>query len=416
LEIEESGKEEVHMRRLWTFVSLALVLVLLCMSMVAACGESTPEEGGRIKIGALLSLTGGASYWGIGWKYGIEMAVEEVNEEGGFVVGGKQYTLEVVYYDDKYSATDAVAGINKLISVDNVTFVIGPLGSPAMLAIAPITEEEKVLVLGAGSSADRLGPDKPLTFSINMTGKEMQPAVHEYARENYPDLKTWYGIVPDNEVGHSDQAIIGPRIEAAGWTILGWEFYDPATTDFYPLLTKMMAKNPDMIDTVTSSPGPVALIWKQLHELGYEGLKLSCAPVAPAQLLSVASAEAAEGGITATFDYEQEYLILESETELRQEAVDRYGATGYDISRVAEGGWDPVQLLVQGMKAAGTVEDTEAIAEAIADLEIDLPDGRKSFGGEETFGIKRMIQGEVMVGVWEDGAYHHKERIRVTIP
>ncbi len=404
------------LRKSWWMAILLALAVLVALPTVPGCGDSEPGAGGTIKIGALLSLTGGAAYWGVGWKNGIEMAVEDVNANDGFVVGDKRYTLEVVYYDDKYSATDAVAGINKLISVDNVKFVIGPLGSPSMLAIAPITEEEKVLVLGAGSSADRLGPSKPLTFSINMTGKEMQPAVHQYVRENYPTLKTWYGIVPDNEVGHSDQAIIGPRIEAAGWTVLGWEFYDPATTDFYPLLTKIMAKNPDMIDTVTSSPGPVALVWKQLHELGYGGLKLSCAPVAPAQLLTVASAAAAEGGITATFDYEQEYLILASEADLRAKAVARYGATGYDISRVAEGGWDPVQLLVAGMKAAGTVEDTEAVAEAIADLTIDLPDGKKSFGGEQTFGIKRMIQGEVMVGVWEGGAYHHKERIRVTIP
>jgi branched-chain amino acid transport system substrate-binding protein len=395
---------------------LLLLAVVLCVPAVTACGDSEPEEGGTIKIGALLSLTGGASYWGLGWKYGIEMALEEINGEGGIEVDGKTYTLEAVYYDDKYSATDAVTGINKLISVDNVKFVIGPLGSPAMIAIAPITEEAGVLVLGAGSDPARLGPDKPHMFSINMTGKEMQPAVHEYIRDNYPDLETWYGIVPDSEVGHSDHDVIDPRITDAGWDVLGWEFYDTQATDFYPLLTKMMAENPDMIDTVTSSPGPVALIWKQLHELGYEGLKVSCAPVAPAALLDVAGAEAVEGGITATFDYEQDYLILPAETEFRERAVAEYGATGYDISRVVEGGWDPVTLLIEAMKGAGTVEDTDAIADYLEDIELELPDGTKSFGGEETFGIKRMIQGEVMVGVWEDGEYHHKARISVEIP
>ncbi|RLC93427.1 MAG: hypothetical protein DRI39_05720 [Chloroflexi bacterium] len=402
--------------RVGKIMCLLLLAVVVCVPAVTACGDSEPEEGGTIKIGALLSLTGPASYWGLGWKYGIEMAIEELNEAGGIEVAGKTYTLEVVYYDDKYSATDAVTGINKLISVDNVKFVIGPLGSPAMIAIAPITEEAGVLVLGAGSDPDRLGPDKPLMFSINMTGKEMQPAVHQYIRDNYPELDTWYGIVPDSEVGHSDHDIIDPRIRDAGWEVLGWEYFDPQATEFYPLLTGMIAENPDMIDTVTSSPGSVALIWKQLHELGYEGLKVSCAPVAPAQLMEVAGAEACEGGITATFDYEQDYLIRPEEKEFRERAVERYGATGYDISRVVEGGWDPVMILVESMKGAGTVEDTEAIADYMEGIEIELPDGTKSFGGEETFGIKRMIQGEVMVGQWEDGEYHHKARISVEIP
>lgn len=411
--------------------AMILLLVLGLVSALAGCGENGEPTNGNgtngngtngepteevLKIGALLSLTGPASYWGLGWKYGIEIAVEELNEQGGITVDGTTYTFEVVFFDDKYSATEAVTGINKLISVDNVKFVIGPLGSPAMIAIAPITEEAGVLVLGAGSAPERLGPDKPHMFSINMTGKEMQPAVHQWVVDIYPDLNTWYGIVPDNEVGHSDKTVIDPRIKEHGWTVLGWEFYDPSATDFYPLLTKMLAKNPDMIDTVTSSPGIAALIWKQLHELGYEGLKLSCAPIAPAQLLEVAGAEAAEGGITATFDYEQDYLILPAEKEFREKAVARYGATGYDISRIVEGGWDPVMLLVEAMKGAGTVEDTDAIADYLADIELDLPDGTKSFGGEETFGIKRMICGDVMVGQWIDGEYRHLARVTPEIP
>ena len=397
-------------------VSLLLLSVLVCMCVLTGCGEAEPE-GRTLKIGALLSLTGAASYWGMGWKYGIEMAVEEINEQGGITVDGKTYELEVIYYDDKYSATDAVTGINKLVFVDDVKFVIGPLGSPAMIAIASITEEEEVLVLGAGSAPERLGPDKPHMFAINMTGKEFQPAVHAWVKEQYPELKTWYGIVPDNEVGWSDVDVFTPRIEALGWEILGWELYDPATTDFYPLLTKIMAEDPDMIDTCTSLPSSFCLIWKQLYELGYEGLTMaSGGGTAPSQVLEIAGAEAVEGNIMAWIDYQQDYLILESEKEFRDRAIAEYGSTGYDIPRVVEGGWDPVMLLVEAIKGAGTVEDTDAIADYLEDIELELPDGVKNFGGEETFGIKRMIQGDVMVGQWQNGEYHHLARVHPEVP
>jgi branched-chain amino acid transport system substrate-binding protein len=397
-------------------VTLLLILVLILTS--AGCGgkEEGSSEVVTLKLGVSLPLTGAASYWGIGWQHGIELAVDDINEQGGFEVDGQKYTFKVIEWDDKGSATEAVAGAKKLVEQDQVQYMIGPILTGGMLAVYPTTEAAKVICLGAGSSPERLGPTKPHMFSINMTGKEYGPALFQYIRDNYPDAKTFYGMASNDETGWSDVQVFTPRLKAMGFQLIGWELYDPATTDFYPVLTKIMAKNPAIIcyGTALASKGP--LIMKQLHELGYAGIQLWPAGTEPSAVLNQVGADALNGQYMTWFDYTQDYLILDTEKEMRDRAVARFGSTGYDISRVVEGGWDGVQFLVEGMKAAGTVEDTDAIAEAISNLTIQLPDGEKTFGGMVTFGIKRMSVGDVMIAQWQQGVYKHLARIRPEVP
>ncbi len=405
------------MRRKGLGWSISLLLVLVLVLGAVGCGDGEEStEVTVLKLGVSLPLTGAASYWGIGWQHGIEMAVDDIDEKGGFEVDGKKYTFEVTEWDDKGTATDAVAGAKKLVEQDGVKYMIGPILSGGMLAVYPTTEAAGVISLGAGSSPKRLGPDKPHMFSINMTGKEYGPALFQYIRDNYPDAKTFYGLASNDETGTTDVEMFTPRLEAMGFEVIGWEMYDPATTDFYPVLTKMIGKDPDVIcyGTALASKGP--LIMKQLYELGYDGIELWPAGTEPSSVLTQVGAAALDGQFMTWFDYTQDSMILETEKDIREKAIARYGATGYDISRVAEGGWDGVQYLVAGMKAAGTVEDTDAIAEAIADLTIDLPDGTKSFGGEQTFGIQRMSVGDVMIAQWQDGVYVHLARVRPEVP
>jgi len=392
---------------------LFFIPILLCASILICCGGSGPTT---LKIGAILSLTGPASIWGLGWQNGIELAVAELNGQGGVTVDGQTHPIEVIYYDDHYDPTEATTAINKLISEDQVKFVIGPMSADAMIAVAPIIEEAQLPVLGGGSAPATLGPDKPHMFAILPSARETQPAVHVWVLQSYPDAKTWYGIVPDNATGRSDRETITPIIEGLGWQILGWELYDPATTDFTPLLTTIMAQNPDMIDTCSSPPGQFSIIWKQLYELGYRGLKLACASgEEPSELLAQIGASAAEGGIMSWFDYSGNE-ILPGELTFRDKCVTRFGSTGYDISSALRGGWDAVMLLVEAMKEARTIEDTSAVTDCLADIQVSLPDGVAKFGGTQTYGIKRMLIKDVMVGQWRGGQYHNEMRITSIVP
>jgi len=56
------------------------------------------------------------------------------------------------------------------------------------------------------------------------------------------------------------------------------------------------------------------------------------------------------------------------------------------------------------------------VADYLADIQLSLPDGVARFGGAETYGIKRMLIKDVMVGRWQDGQYRNEVRIIPNIP
>ena len=134
------------------FVSL-FVIALLGLSLLATGCEKKVEEatGEPIVIGSILRLTLGASD-GIPAKRGIEFAVEEINAAGG--INGRP--LEVIYEDSKDDATHSVNAATKLISVDKVPVIIGPMMSGNTLAVAPIAEENGIVLISPNATSPKV--------------------------------------------------------------------------------------------------------------------------------------------------------------------------------------------------------------------------------------------------------------------
>ena len=102
-----------------------------------------------VKIGAILPLTGDAAKYGESAKEGIELAIKEINAEGGV----KGHKIEIIYEDSQGLPTTGVSAFQKLITSNRVPAVIGGLFSSVTLAIAPIANREHVVVLSPTSSA-----------------------------------------------------------------------------------------------------------------------------------------------------------------------------------------------------------------------------------------------------------------------
>ena len=109
-----------HRSRVGLF-SLLLVVGLL----LAACGgdDGGGDEGGGepIRIGALTSLTGNFTPWGVQVRDGMQLAVNEINQRGG--VDGRQ--LELVVADDQSKAEEGTQALERLIEREGVVAVGG---------------------------------------------------------------------------------------------------------------------------------------------------------------------------------------------------------------------------------------------------------------------------------------------------
>ena len=90
--------------------------------------------------------------------------------------------------------------------------------------------------------------------------------------ENHPELKTVAMLNPDRDHGRNWSQASRETAESHGVTVISEDFYEPATQDFYPVLTSIVAANPDSIDIGAAPDGQGGLIVKQARELGYTGI------------------------------------------------------------------------------------------------------------------------------------------------
>src|SRR3974377_1866876 len=100
----------------------------------------SPDE---IVIGTHQDLSGPIKSWGVPVSNGMKMAVEEINAAGG-IYGRK---LKLILEDSAYDPKKAVLATQKMVERDKVFAMIGPMGSPTVLAAEELLFDPRVLPL-----------------------------------------------------------------------------------------------------------------------------------------------------------------------------------------------------------------------------------------------------------------------------
>ena len=100
-----------------------IVALLLAAVMLLAMPILASAEGETIRIGGLAPLTGDVAVYGTATKNGVDLYVEQINANGGVL--GKQ--IEMVWYDEKGDAAEAVNAYNRLVG--DVVAIIGDVTS-----------------------------------------------------------------------------------------------------------------------------------------------------------------------------------------------------------------------------------------------------------------------------------------------
>src|SRR5512139_3454890 len=125
---------------------LALSSVIMFLTAGVAFGAAEP-----IKLGTVLRLSIGAEH-GIPSRRGVEMAVDEVNKAGG--INGRK--VDLIVENEKDSPAEAVNAVKKLIEVDKVVAIIGPMTSGDMMAAGKIANDAKVLAISPTATTPAL--------------------------------------------------------------------------------------------------------------------------------------------------------------------------------------------------------------------------------------------------------------------
>ena len=105
--------------------------------------SSASAEPAPVRVGAIFGLTGFANVWSSQARRGIEMARDEINQDGG--INGRP--LEVIFEDSGTTAKGGVAAFNKLVRIDKVDALVGDIISFVTLPLVPLAQAYKIVLI-----------------------------------------------------------------------------------------------------------------------------------------------------------------------------------------------------------------------------------------------------------------------------
>jgi len=248
-----------------------LLLGLAAILLIALPG--TPFAQDTIKIGFFAPITGPAAVDGTSAKNAVEIGLKEVNDAGG--IKGKK--AELIIYDDRLKAEEAVAIANKLIEKDKVVGVVSGSYSGPTRVTAPIFQKAGMpMVAGYAVHPDVTWDPKAkkpndFIFRNGFLGEVEGAAAAEYAVKNLKAKKMSL-IFMDNDFGRAISAGFASHAEKLGAAILTKQMYKfPGEKDFRPFLTRIKEGNPDLI-FAAGYYNEAAAIVRQAKELEIKGI------------------------------------------------------------------------------------------------------------------------------------------------
>lgn len=375
------------------FPVLLLTIILLAGLVLVACQTATPapteapeaeepvveeppepeepEIAGTVRIGASLSETGKYATVGLDVRQGYDLWANYVNEElGGIDIGGDLYTVEIVYYDDESDADTSTLLTEKLISEDEVDFILGPYGSSLTMATSTITEQHGIIMIEANGAAETIF-DRGYEYVFGV----LSPASF-YSRAAMDALdsvgaETLVIAYEDNAFSIAIKDGILLWADELGIEVLAQDVYPNGETSsavFDPIVTKFKALDPDgYINAGHLNDGIAARA--SAKSLGFcPGASFFMASANfPAFIEELGEDSAYAGGSTqwqSTMSYDGMYLGTPEDFYQRYtEAYDMEPT--YQAAESAAAGF----TLQYALENAGSV-DTEAVRQALLDMDI----------------------------------------------
>lgn len=345
---------------------VSAVLVVAAAIAIAAIAfvtvEKKPEE---IKVGAVLPLSGDLSAYGKYVQRGIELAAEEINANGG--IGGANIT--VLYRDNEGKSDKTVSVMNALIAEDKVPVVIGAVVSENTLAVCPIAEKKKVVLISPTSTSPKLSDYKNYVFRTCPSDIYQGKALSDVIFDLKPEGARVAVMFVDNDYGVGLKDAFVKSYQERG-EIVAVEAHKEGDTEFTGVLSAIKDKNPDVVVLITYAKEGAAIV-KQGREEGLDVAWVGSDGIKSDAFIEQVGKDAE--GVKATYPIS---MVSESVTENFVKLYRaKYGAGSIDTD-VAYG-YDTMHVVAEAIEKGGY--DAEDISDALREIRHHGVCGAKKF-------------------------------------
>lgn len=332
--------------------------LILCV-LVGLLSAASAFAAEPIKVGYLAALTGNDAAYGVAEVQSAQMYVTKRNNAGG-VLGRP---IELVVYDSKSRPEDAVNAVRRMIESDHVVAIVGSNTSGINIATAALVNEAKVPQIGTATTnplvtVDPKGNVRPYSFRLTFDDPYQGFLGADFALKDLGAKTAAVIYNVGSDYAHGLREYFIDYFEKHGGKVIADESYRPDDVDFRAQLTKIKAKNPDVL----FMPGmgkDMALIIKQARELGMSDIDILGGD-GYGEFMGEIAGPAIEG---CYFILGSGYLSKPSLQPIFQLYRDTYNDEPHEFGNVSLA-YDAMDWLCYAIETAGSTDGT-AIAKAL---------------------------------------------------
>jgi branched-chain amino acid transport system substrate-binding protein len=379
------------MRR--TLLRLGLTVVAACSIFpVFSPNPSSAQSGDAVRVGIVSPNTGAAARYGaFAWR-GAQLARDEINAKGGIL--GKK--LELFQGDSQCIPTEGVSALQRMIAQDKVSAVVGDVCSSVTLAMQPVAENAKVLLLNAASSNPAITYKAGVggfkwTFRNYPTDENRASVVLKYAAEQ-KKIRKYAVLSVDSDYGRGAIDLTKKYLQEYDVEIVSEDYYKDKETDFTPVLAKIRRSGAQAIIMYGLSD-TTPIVARQMVEAGLAGkvILIGSAEFNNPQAIKIAPT-ALNGAIEAAA------WVPEWDTPQNKAFIDTYRKKfdGETPNVHAYFYWETLRLLAAAAERAKST-DQDLVRKALSTITYDSVMGKVSFDDHDQANLP-MILFEIVNG------------------
>jgi branched-chain amino acid transport system substrate-binding protein len=214
--------------------------MLLLIATLMLGGQAAYAD---VKIGILTPLTGAGSRYGQEQRVAIDMFLEKYSDLGG--AAGK---LVPIIYDTRWSGTEAISLVRKLIDSDQVEVIVGPMSSSESEVALPVANRmETPIITPTAAKPGIATANRPWAFGFATTADKLDGSLVKAWLAKNPSIKSVVILVDAKDGVSSSECnrVFPPALDKAGVKVLDTISFQTGDIDFSAQVTKASGLKPD---------------------------------------------------------------------------------------------------------------------------------------------------------------------------
>ena len=341
----------------------------------------------KLRIGALLDLTGKGASYGNDARDAALLAVEDLRKTQ------KSLEVELLFEDSQSEDLQAVNSAKKLLEIDGVRVILGPVRSNEVLAVAPLTEAKKAILFTFVASADEITNAGDFVFRNRETGSLHGGKIAEFIKSNGIDAVAVLSAQSANSKTYASSFV--QKFEALGGKIAKTIEYNENLKDFKSEIVKALEANPKVLYVSPATDSDGIILIRQIKEFGFKGL-IAGAPGLDSQ--AFLQSGVSEGVVITSPFFDSENTAVK---EFSRRFEERFGRKPAFYTANA---YDAVMLLGAAALECKGDENTECLRDFLYNVK-----NYEGLGGLTTFDGKGDVIKPVMVKKAVNGKFERLE-------